>query len=115
MKQLFLLSFDLFFYLEYLAVFSHLIAFHHPDLSNRLETIGFIPDLYAIPWFLTVFARKKQKKTRTNHVFSFQIRRCFSIEQNFPSLGYAFTRWFIISTLYWRCDTHSIKTSSTKS
>ncbi|CAF1149659.1 unnamed protein product [Adineta ricciae] len=41
---------------EYLAVFSHLIAFHHPDLSNRLETIGFIPDLYAIPWFLTVFA-----------------------------------------------------------
>jgi TBC domain-containing protein kinase-like protein len=44
--------------IEYLAVFSHLIAFHHPDLSNRLETIGFIPDLYAIPWFLTVFARK---------------------------------------------------------
>jgi TBC domain-containing protein kinase-like protein len=42
---------------EYLAVFAHLIAFHHPDLSNRLETIGFIPDLYAIPWFLTVFAR----------------------------------------------------------
>ncbi|CAF3339251.1 unnamed protein product [Rotaria sp. Silwood1] len=41
---------------EYLVVFSHLIAFHHPDLSNRLETIGFIPDLYAIPWFLTVFA-----------------------------------------------------------
>jgi len=45
-------------FVEYLAVFSHLIAFHHPDLSNRLETIGFIPDLYAIPWFLTVFARK---------------------------------------------------------
>lgn len=42
---------------EYLSVFSHLIAFHHPDLSNRLESIGFIPDLYAIPWFLTVFAR----------------------------------------------------------
>jgi hypothetical protein len=46
------------FFVEYLAVFAHLIAFHHPDLSNRLETIGFIPDLYAIPWFLTVFARK---------------------------------------------------------
>lgn len=47
-----------FCFIEYLSVFSHLIAFHHPDLSNRLETIGFIPDLYAIPWFLTVFARK---------------------------------------------------------
>ena len=46
------------FFVEYLAVFAHLIAFHHPDLSNCLETIGFIPDLYAIPWFLTVFARK---------------------------------------------------------
>jgi len=41
---------------EYLAVFAHLIAFHHPDLSNHLEQIGFIPDLYAIPWYLTVFA-----------------------------------------------------------
>jgi hypothetical protein len=39
-----------------------LVAFHHPDLSNRLETIGFIPDLYAIPWFLTVFARKLNEK-----------------------------------------------------
>ncbi|XP_053401999.1 TBC domain-containing protein kinase-like protein [Mercenaria mercenaria] len=41
---------------EYLAVFSHLIAFHEPELSNHMEGIGFIPDLYAIPWFLTMFA-----------------------------------------------------------
>ncbi|ELU03407.1 hypothetical protein CAPTEDRAFT_220004 [Capitella teleta] len=41
---------------EYLAVFSHLIAFHDAPLSNHLNTIGFIPDLYAIPWFLTMFA-----------------------------------------------------------
>lgn len=41
---------------EYLAVFSHLIAFHDPELSNHLDGIGFIPDLYAIPWFLTMFA-----------------------------------------------------------
>ncbi|KAH3849892.1 TBC domain-containing protein kinase-like protein [Dreissena polymorpha] len=41
---------------EYLAVFSHLIAFHDPELSNHMEGIGFIPDLYAIPWFLTMFA-----------------------------------------------------------
>jgi hypothetical protein len=51
-----------FCFVEYLAVFAHLIAFHHPDLYNRLETIGFIPDLYAIPWFLTVFARKNERK-----------------------------------------------------
>ncbi|WAR12203.1 TBCK-like protein, partial [Mya arenaria] len=41
---------------EYLPVFSHLIAFHDPELSNHMEGIGFIPDLYAIPWFLTMFA-----------------------------------------------------------
>ncbi|KAL3878639.1 hypothetical protein ACJMK2_030970 [Sinanodonta woodiana] len=41
---------------EYLVVFSHLIAFHDPELSNHLNDIGFIPDLYAIPWFLTMYA-----------------------------------------------------------
>lgn len=41
---------------EYLAVFSHMIAFHDPELSSHMEGIGFIPDLYAIPWFLTMFS-----------------------------------------------------------
>jgi TBC domain-containing protein kinase-like protein len=41
---------------EYLAVFSHLIAFHDPELANHFDTIEFKPDLYAIPWFLTMFA-----------------------------------------------------------
>ncbi|XP_064636191.1 TBC domain-containing protein kinase-like protein [Lineus longissimus] len=41
---------------EYLAVFSHLIAFHDPELSTHLDGIGFIPDLYSIPWFLTMYA-----------------------------------------------------------
>ncbi|KAI6653363.1 hypothetical protein LOD99_3583 [Oopsacas minuta] len=40
---------------EYLAVFSQLIAFHAPQLYNHLFDIGFQPELYAIPWFLTVF------------------------------------------------------------
>ncbi|XP_048855718.1 TBC domain-containing protein kinase-like protein [Brienomyrus brachyistius] len=40
---------------EYLTVFSQLIGFHDPELSNHLNEIGFIPDLYAIPWFLTMF------------------------------------------------------------
>ena len=41
---------------EYLAKFSHLQAFHDPILFNHLDGIGFIPDLYAIPWVLTMFA-----------------------------------------------------------
>ena len=41
---------------EYLAVFSHLITFHDPVLANHLNEICFFPDLYAIPWFLTMFA-----------------------------------------------------------
>ena len=41
---------------EYLAKFSHLQAFHDPVLFNHLDGIGFIPDLYAIPWVLTMFA-----------------------------------------------------------
>ncbi|XP_078456892.1 TBC domain-containing protein kinase-like protein isoform X2 [Lampetra planeri] len=40
---------------EYLKVFSQMIAFHDPELNNHLNSIGFIPDLYAIPWFLTMF------------------------------------------------------------
>lgn len=41
---------------EYLAVFSHLIAFHDAELASHFERIEFRPDLYAIPWFLTMFA-----------------------------------------------------------
>ncbi|KAG1172408.1 hypothetical protein G6F70_006425 [Rhizopus microsporus] len=40
---------------EYLAVFRHLLSFHDPELSSHLDAIGFMPDLYAIPWFLTLF------------------------------------------------------------
>ncbi|ESN99565.1 hypothetical protein HELRODRAFT_113661 [Helobdella robusta] len=41
---------------EYLAVFTHLITFHDPILSNHMQSISFIPDLYSIPWFLTMYA-----------------------------------------------------------
>ena len=41
---------------EYLAVFSQIITFHDPELANHFESIEFKPDLYAIPWFLTMFA-----------------------------------------------------------
>lgn len=41
---------------EYLAKFSHLIAYHDPELAIHFDSIDFKPDLYAIPWFLTMFA-----------------------------------------------------------
>ncbi|XP_021954144.1 TBC domain-containing protein kinase-like protein isoform X2 [Folsomia candida] len=41
---------------EFLCKFSQLIAFHDPELTNHLDSIGFIPELYAIPWFLTMFS-----------------------------------------------------------
>ena len=41
---------------EYLAKFSQLQAFYDPALFNHLDDIGFIPDLYAIPWVLTMFS-----------------------------------------------------------
>ena len=40
---------------EYLAVFSRLVTYHDPVLSLHLQREEFIPDLYAIPWFLTVY------------------------------------------------------------
>ncbi|CAG9823731.1 unnamed protein product [Phaedon cochleariae] len=41
---------------EYLAKFSQLIAFHDPVLANHLYEINFYPQLFAIPWFLTLFS-----------------------------------------------------------
>ncbi|KAG2174861.1 hypothetical protein INT43_005923 [Umbelopsis isabellina] len=40
---------------EYLAIFRHILSYHDPELSTHLDLIGFMPDLYAIPWFLTMF------------------------------------------------------------
>ncbi|XP_026688353.1 LOW QUALITY PROTEIN: TBC domain-containing protein kinase-like protein [Diaphorina citri] len=41
---------------EYLSKFSHLIAFHDAELANHMSEINFIPELFAIPWFLTMFS-----------------------------------------------------------
>lgn len=41
---------EFYFFAEYLCVFSHLIAFHDPELGNHLEGIGFIPDVSYINW-----------------------------------------------------------------
>jgi len=42
---------------EYLSKFSQLTAFHEPLLARHLASISFIPELFAIPWFLTMFSR----------------------------------------------------------
>ncbi|CAI5454432.1 unnamed protein product [Caenorhabditis angaria] len=41
---------------EYLAVFNHLLAYVDAQLYTHLADLGFFPELYAIPWFLTCFA-----------------------------------------------------------
>eukprot|EP00038_Savillea_parva_P019841 m.29215 g.29215 ORF g.29215 m.29215 type:complete len:798 (+) comp4577_c1_seq1:238-2631(+) len=41
---------------ECLAIFVHMISYHDPELGYHMHSIGFIPDLFAIPWFLTCFA-----------------------------------------------------------
>ncbi|CAD6187272.1 unnamed protein product [Caenorhabditis auriculariae] len=41
---------------EYLTVFNHLLAYVDAPLYSHLAELGFFPELYAIPWFLTCFA-----------------------------------------------------------
>lgn len=41
---------------EYLTKFSQLVMFHEPTLAKHLNTISFIPELFAIPWVLTMFS-----------------------------------------------------------
>lgn len=38
------------------ASFRHVLAFHDPLLASYCDSIGLQPDLYAIPWFMTLFA-----------------------------------------------------------
>lgn len=42
---------------EYLSKFSQLTNYHEPVLAKHLRDINFIPELFAIPWFLTMFSR----------------------------------------------------------
>lgn len=43
-------------FVEYLAVFFHLLAFMDAALYTHLSAMDFRPELFAIPWFLTCFA-----------------------------------------------------------
>lgn len=41
---------------EYLTIFNHLLAFVDAVLYAHLAEMDFLPELFAIPWFLTCFA-----------------------------------------------------------
>jgi TBC domain-containing protein kinase-like protein len=44
------------FYIQsYLISMSHIIAFHDPELGSYLNKMGLTPNIYAIPWFMTMF------------------------------------------------------------
>lgn len=45
---------------EYLTVFSQMIAFHDPELSNHLNEIGFIPDVST--WYIINMRSKIKQK-----------------------------------------------------
>lgn len=40
---------------EHLHILKQLLSYHDPELSMHLHRIGFHPNLYAIPWFITLF------------------------------------------------------------
>ncbi len=39
-----------------LGLYSELLTFHDPILSAHLHRVGFTADIYALPWFLTLFS-----------------------------------------------------------
>lgn len=75
---------------EYLNKFSQLTAYHEPILAKHLKEISFIPELFAIPWFLTMFSRKNF--LNSYYFFNFKSNesfRCVSIAKNNSFMGQA--------------------------
>lgn len=40
---------------EHLHILKQILSYHDPELAMHLHQIGFHPNLYAIPWFITLF------------------------------------------------------------
>lgn len=40
----------------WMSSFMRLLCFHDAQLASHLDSIGFTPQLYAVPWFITMFA-----------------------------------------------------------
>lgn len=62
---------------EYLAKFSQMICFYDPQLANHLQSINFVPELFAIPWFLTMFSRKQKNVFFSILISSFVLTTLF--------------------------------------
>lgn len=92
---------------EYLCKFSQLSAFHEPLLAQHLASINFIPELFAIPWFLTMFSRKSAPDWLTDWLADWLIVglacRCFSAAQDSASMGQADAGRQLLPALHWRC------------
>lgn len=98
---------------EYLGKFSQIIAFHDPQLANHLKSINFVPELFAIPWFLTMFSRKFYQCTlliiyavlinRANRYF-----RCISTAQDIAPVGQTIVRRFVVSPFSGASDIEAI-------
>ena len=60
----------IFLFSEYLAVFSHLITFHDPELSVHMNDIGFIPDVSKnLAMFMSSLSSERTSHLRTkDHV-----------------------------------------------
>ena len=74
-------------------LFKRLILFHDPELANYLHEIHLEPKLFAIPWFMTMFA----------HVFS--IDKLYLIWDVFLVNSSVFPLFFALSILEQLRDT----------
>lgn len=72
---------NVFFEKETLLLFRQLLAYHDPKLAMHLQNIGFHPDLYAIPWFLTLFTHILPLDKVTNKLIKFKFL-LFSFRNN---------------------------------
>nr|KAJ3422436.1 hypothetical protein HK105_008081 [Polyrhizophydium stewartii] len=41
---------------EFMLAFRYILSFHDPELSSHLHSIGLGPELFAISWFMTLYA-----------------------------------------------------------
>ncbi|KAJ3288134.1 hypothetical protein HK104_008324 [Borealophlyctis nickersoniae] len=41
---------------EHMVAFRHILAFHDPELAVHMQEIGLGPELFALPWFMTLYA-----------------------------------------------------------
>lgn len=66
------------------SLFLQLLNYHDPELASHLDTIGFSPDHYIVPWFMTLFARTNDRlffSLHTSHVLFLPFTDVLPMEQ----------------------------------